>query len=192
MQTLSETKRMAVAGTLVILGFIIIVGGLVSVGNLFTEPFNLPFAEQPDPVSEEEKARENLVTKDTDKDGLNDYDEMYVYNTSPYLSDSDSDGKNDLEEVEAGDDPNCPQGQNCYGAILDLEEESQPPLAPSNEYINAIPEEDREAIKEVLPKDLTSDEIRQMLKEAGLDDNILEQLSDEEILETYQQTLNAF
>ncbi|MBI5465864.1 MAG: hypothetical protein HY974_01075, partial [Candidatus Kerfeldbacteria bacterium] len=33
-----------------------------------------------------------LQTKDTDGDGLSDYDELYIYRTSPYLPDTDSDG----------------------------------------------------------------------------------------------------
>ena len=40
-----------------------------------------------------------LKNKDTDQDGLSDYDETYVYETSPYIKDSDSDGINDGDEV---------------------------------------------------------------------------------------------
>jgi len=58
-----------------------------------------------------------LQSKDTDGDGLNDFEEQYVHNTSPYLADSDSDTISDPKEIAAGTNPNCPDGQSCtYGA----------------------------------------------------------------------------
>jgi hypothetical protein len=56
-----------------------------------------------------------LKEKDTDNDGLNDYDEMKVYGTSPFLPDTDGDGINDQEELKRGTNPNCPEGQACTG-----------------------------------------------------------------------------
>jgi hypothetical protein len=50
---------------------------------------------------------------DTDKDGLNDFDELNYYQTSPYLPDTDSDGLGDKEELDNGDDPLCPKGDMC-------------------------------------------------------------------------------
>jgi hypothetical protein len=44
---------------------------------------------------------------DTDSDGLNDYDEVFVHSTSPANADSDSDGLNDYSEIHThGTDPN--------------------------------------------------------------------------------------
>lgn len=59
------------------------------------------------------KAALDLQKKDTDQDGLSDFEELHVYNTSPYLADSDSDGFTDKQELEASEDPNCPRGQEC-------------------------------------------------------------------------------
>lgn len=50
---------------------------------------------------------------DTDKDGLNDYEETNTYETSPYLADTDSDGYDDKTEIERGHDPLCPTLDNC-------------------------------------------------------------------------------
>lgn len=61
----------------------------------------------------DQKKIEALKTKDTDHDGLSDYDELYVEQTSPYLADTDSDGLSDAIEVTQGTDPNCPQGKSC-------------------------------------------------------------------------------
>ena len=58
---------------------------------------------------------EDLKLIDTDSDSLSDYDEIYVYNTSPYLPDTDSDGYTDSFEISEGSDPNCLPGDNCLG-----------------------------------------------------------------------------
>ncbi len=47
----------------------------------------------------------NPHDSDTDDDGLNDYDEVFIYATDPRKSDSDGDGKDDWSEVIAGTDP---------------------------------------------------------------------------------------
>jgi len=60
-----------------------------------------------------EPSMAEMMLLDTDQDGLSDYEELYVFNTSPYLDDSDSDGLLDGAEVKNSTDPNCPQGQNC-------------------------------------------------------------------------------
>lgn len=47
----------------------------------------------------------NDRTTDTDKDGLTDYEELYVYFTNPILDDSDYDGISDGVEIQNGTDP---------------------------------------------------------------------------------------
>lgn len=61
----------------------------------------------------EQERLEKMKTDDTDKDELTDYDELYIYRTSPFLEDSDSDGFLDGVEVASNNDPNCPKGKDC-------------------------------------------------------------------------------
>lgn len=62
-----------------------------------------------------------LQNKDSDLDGLSDYEEIYVYHTNPYLEDTDSDGTWDKQEILAGADPNCPTGQDCSAVTQSTE-----------------------------------------------------------------------
>lgn len=57
---------------------------------------------------------EALKKLDTDKDGLNDYDEISIYGTSAFLDDSDGDEYSDKTEILTGHDPLCnDKTQNC-------------------------------------------------------------------------------
>jgi hypothetical protein len=62
----------------------------------------------------DENAR--LQSIDTDHDGLNDYEEIYFYETSAYLPDTDSDGLDDKTEISQGKNPFCPEGEACESA----------------------------------------------------------------------------
>lgn len=50
-----------------------------------------------------------LQGMDSDNDGLNDYDELFVYVTNPKYNDTDDDGRTDGYEVSIGMDPNVPE-----------------------------------------------------------------------------------
>lgn len=56
--------------------------------------------------------------KDTDHDGLSDWEEVNLYKTSPYITDTDGDGVPDGAEVKNGTDPNCPTGKTCAAEIV--------------------------------------------------------------------------
>lgn len=114
------------------------------------------------------EAAAELKKTDTDEDGLTNYDELYVYTTSPYLADSDSDGINDQSEIKSGEDPNCPKGQTCGSAYYKPSAQgaigSQTKVAP--------------------------DDLRATLQGIGVPQSVLEGLSDEELEQLYQKTVS--
>lgn len=66
------------------------------------------------PDEQKNQTDEVLKKLDTDKDGLNDYDEISIYGTSAFLDDSDGDGYGDKTEILTGHDPLCnDKTQNC-------------------------------------------------------------------------------
>lgn len=126
----------------------------------------------------------NLRFQDTDKDGINDYDELYFYNTSAYLEDTDSDGINDKEEIAAGEDPTCPKGQSCFDASpLGL------PSAESPGMKTTLPEAPPEELTKNPFENLTAEKVREMLKNAGLKDELLQGISDEELKKMMEETM---
>jgi hypothetical protein len=78
----------------------------------------LPFTRRTDVVYKDaeqlqKEREEKLKTTDSDTDTISDYDEMFIFKTSAYLTDTDSDGESDNQEIAAGQDPNCPKGKTC-------------------------------------------------------------------------------
>lgn len=103
-----------------------------------------------------------LKSKDTDGDGISDYQELYVTHTSPYLKDSDGDGVSDADELKAGTDPNCPQGKICSSFSL----LTSPTDANGN---------------------ITPAFLRAALKAAGVPQSQLDQTDDASLLAIYRQ-----
>jgi len=119
---LSQEQKVAFA-LLAFLGLGGLIFGFRSFGANLNRPIhqqivdNFTGEEYLSPAQQQQKDREKQKKADTDFDGLNDYDELAVYRSSPYLKDTDSDGIEDKTEVFAGTDPNCQEGKQC-GALL--------------------------------------------------------------------------
>lgn len=97
---------------LLFFGVITVALGALQLRNTIYSPFVVRVADRSaTPVFVDENTR--LQQIDTDRDGLNDYEELNFYTTSPYLEDTDSDGLLDKEEIDAGTDPLCPKGALC-------------------------------------------------------------------------------
>lgn len=129
-----------------------------------------------------------LKARDTDGDGLSDYDELYVYHTSPYLKDTDSDGFTDKEEIDSGHDPNCAQGKVCFDSVASASSKDQPQAAP-NSAGGAVPlSSSAQADLEKL-KNLTPAQVRELLKEKGFADDQLKGIDDATLVTMYKQSL---
>jgi len=135
------------------------------------------------PTELEEQRIEEMKTKDTDADGLNDYEESRVYQTSPYLADSDSDGVDDKTELASGADPNCPIGKEC-GAFAGALEAQATLSATASKELSA----QEQAVMEQLLNP-TPAQIRQLLIEAGVRPEDLEGIDDATLLELYRQSI---
>ena len=55
---------------------------------------------------EEYKLDTSPINPDTDDDGLNDYEEVYIYHTDPLNADTDGDGLSDGKEINFNYNPN--------------------------------------------------------------------------------------
>ena len=132
----------------------------------------------------EQNQLNNLRFKDTDSDGVTDYDELYVYNTSPYLADSDSDGTDDNTEIAAGTDPNC-NGADCM-QIRTGNQTVSTNTAPSGTVNTSSTTNTAVAGTAGTP---TTAEIRQTLLNAGVAQEMLDQIDDATLLQLYQETL---
>lgn len=159
----------------------------------FTNNQEIETAFQGKTVEQQNQQDEALKAVDTDKDGLSDYDELNLYNTSPFLEDSDSDGVLDKIEIERGQDPNCPIGKDCSGSILvnPVATATGSDTTAINDIIspsaitNTTSGNLAISVESVLPSDATS--LRQTLLESGMDQSMLDQFSDQELLDAYQE-----
>lgn len=154
-------------------------------------------------ATETNSASIDLLKKtDTDGDGLSDYDEIYVYKTSPYLPDTDSDGISDLKEVEQKTDPNCPQGQNCNAPIpaassskLIIPDLSLP--TPSTDIATSSVGTNLDSANQAILQNAMNGQadaatLRQLLISSGISSQAdLDKISDADLLKSYQETLNS-
>lgn len=209
-----KTGQKLAAGVLAVFGVFIIIIWAFSFKNAIYGPFQydeITKAEICPGGNCEESAETDLFNKDTDKDGISDWDELNIYRTSPYMEDSDSDGYNDKEEIEAGFDPNCPQGINCsaFNSFLTEDREEslennfleQPDFELLNSLLiqegiegglemNGVQFEEEEQLQNVLAGASNADQLRKLLLEAGMDKEVLDQISDEILAESYQEVLD--
>ena len=131
-----------------------------------------------------------LREKDTDGDGLSDWEETNIYDTSSYLADTDSDGISDKEEIDAGTDPNCAEGTSCDVNELrpDLDINIEEELNRLSEGIS-VPDEDEGRLKEALSGNMNAESLRILMLESGVEKDLVDSFSDEELMDLYQETL---
>lgn len=127
-----------------------------------------------------------LQQKDTDGDGLSDYDELNRYKTSPYLKDSDSDTYDDNAEIASGNDPNCPKGQDCAIAAAPRQNFAEQNLGGQAPSPNP-PKFSSENLGGLPP--FSPDTARAMLRQAGLTDDQIQQFDDATLKEMYDEAV---
>ncbi|TSC56062.1 MAG: hypothetical protein G01um101418_430 [Parcubacteria group bacterium Gr01-1014_18] len=137
-----------------------------------------------------------LRARDTDKDGLNDYEESYIYKTSIYLPDTDSDGAGDKEEVSAGQDPRCAKGEDCKLVNLEVLQQEKSlsimdALSPEAQVagvdLSSIPPEQFELI---LKGQASAEQIRGFLILNGLEESVVDSMDEEAVNLLYRSVLD--
>ena len=140
-----------------------------------------------------------LQVLDTDQDGLNDWEELNVHATSPYLADSDSDGASDRDEISEGSDPNCPKGRVCGSGIIGALEAIQEDIAQEDPADSAgkaegeappaeFSEQSQQALDALETGSTPSaEQIRALLRDAGVPEEELSGASDEDLVQLFQE-----
>ncbi|GEM_PF-1216306 len=133
---------------------------------------------------------------DTDQDGLSDFDEEFVYGTSPYLADTDSDGYTDKQEIDSEHDPLCPTGENCraidtttvttveniIASPLDIENLNQGSAVTTTVDLT---DEEKAQLKQ-----LTVAQVRELLLSSGqMTEEQLNQIDDTTLMRVFQESL---
>jgi hypothetical protein len=194
-----KTRKIAVI-FLAILGVFFIGASVYQMSSRIKRPFKVSdtvFSVDKD--SDEARFLEVLQNRDTDSDGLFDFDEINVYKTSAYLEDTDSDGISDYEEVRGaannleGMDPTCPKGTDCYGLISDFTNASSStetilPEINSNNNTEAKTEEEK-LMESLSTGEIDTSILRSMLISNGLNEEEVNQISDEELKAIYLQAV---
>lgn len=201
-------------GIVVLLGVVTFVFAAKSFPSRLQAPFNLLPARDISEVTLGPGLTEDLGIKDTDQDGLLDIQELQTYNTSPFLEDSDSDGINDKDEIDAGEDPNCPKGTDCRAirlpSVRDLEQKKiagelykstvtsrlnemgTSPLGVLGTALLETPgqtEQGSEDVQMTLPASDDPEEIKEFFSSLGFEKSLLDGFSDEQIVQLYKDTI---
>lgn len=162
----------------------------------FENRINSPFRLSPeDKILAEEaakkKAEEETInrTKDTDNDGLTDYDETNIYGTSPYLEDTDGDNISDFDEVRIGSDPLCAEGSDCSLFTSDKTDN----LGDATEEVSQNPAEkvEDDLLIKALSGDGNAETMRQILLQAGASKEEVDLISDEDLMNMYMEILSV-
>lgn len=112
--------------------------------------------------------------KDSDGDGISDYEEVYVYGTSPYLVDTDSDGISDYDEIlnMASQGAEC-TGDSCkIGSTVDIAK-----------LINGSSTSTTQTF--------TTDDIKKALIESGYSQSMVDQLSEADLSKIQDEIVKA-
>jgi hypothetical protein len=182
--------------------FALAVGAIVIVvfwvwefNNRLVSPFTADSDKKVNTVVTNSSSTVAVVNLDTDHDGLSDADEINIYHTSPYLEDTDSDGISDNDEVKNGTDPTCPMGKVCNGSDNTVIASSTNLIGtstletPNLSLPTDMASSSQQVLQDALDGKADAATLRQLLLTSGADKSMLDQISDEDLMKSYQETL---
>jgi len=185
----------------------VIVLSIAAVGILgvwfwqFNMRLNNPFRPSSQEIAQGEKAAQDKIdlenasrSKDSDTDGLSDYDETNIYKTSPYLEDTDGDNISDFNEIKQGKDPLCAEGSAC--SLLAANPDLIPvvPAASSTENVdseNLASNVDDALLLKALRGEGDASTMRQILIQGGAEPEQVAILTDEDLMTMYADILKS-
>ncbi|MBT4277477.1 hypothetical protein HOD96_01890 [Candidatus Falkowbacteria bacterium] len=193
---------------LIVLGIGALILGFLRLNNTIVGTVKNNQSNSTDTLNEQEQDLKKLIelqNKDTDQDGLSDYDELNVYHTSVYIADSDSDGFSDKEEIDAGENPHCPRGQDCSLPDEPEIEDEKPSTAFDDmevideqfKNIGLDPKtgqpinQQTDKQQRLMSGNATLSEVKEMLLESGMTQQDLEKIPDSDIMKMYVEMVNG-
>lgn len=183
---LPRTKKIAVV-VLAAAAILVFVFWIIQIKQQLARPFKV----EDETIASQLGAEVDSRQTDTDGDGLSDYDETNTYQTSPYLEDTDSDGLTDSAEISNGTDPTCPAGKNCQGSEMTTVSSTTADDSFEVTTLGDISASDIDSalLQSAMDGQIDAATLRQILISSGVDKNLLDQISDEDLMKSYQDTL---
>jgi hypothetical protein len=179
----SLSKEQKIGFVLLLCFAILTVGlGILQIRNNMFAPFALNNSVPPD-LKDKVNDQLALQYRDTDLEGLSDFDELYVYGTSPYLADTDSDGLTDKQEIESGKDPICAEGKTCVAEEV-AATTSTPTAAGGVQNPGEPPVDFNKLLNDPA-------ELRKVLSSSGMDKKILDSYTDQQLMQMVGDTMQA-
>jgi hypothetical protein len=207
---LNKERRITVIA-LIVFAIVIIIFGTFNLKAKLKTPFNYQVTSTNQqngictgancPSNNNSTANADTKNKDTDQDGLSDYDEINIYGTSPYLEDSDSDGTTDKKAVDQGICPNCPSTKattkvNTSDQVVSDAQSDTINSIQKNSSLNQLDKAAQEIQTQSSGSGLLSSDpteivktLRAMLIQKGMNKEILDKISDEDLLLGYKDAL---
>ncbi len=136
-------------------------------------------------IANKDLQKEQLKTIDTDGDSLSDFDELYIYRTSPYVRDTDSDEEDDKLEISKGQDPNCAQGKQCGEVVLSPKQIEESASAQGSGVIPSPGASVQQGMPDL--NTITPQQIRELLTKQGVPQDALQNISDKELGEKFKK-----
>lgn len=190
----SRTRKLVIFIFTVVGVFLLLIGFRQLKNNIYN-PFSFANQETKDLSSAEAEVLSSYIlqTTDTDVDNFSDYDELYVYGTSPFLADTDSDGISDYDEIQGETDPLCAEGQDCYG-LRDPSFVVAPDLSGVTEVntdeTSATQGEDLAIVEDIISGQADPAFLRDLLLDNGFSEEELNQISDEDLQAAYFEVVS--